>query len=129
MRRFLARVQSFLFKEGLFRWQRGMPSLLGGLNWSGAHIFSVALTPASVAAATVAEQSFVVPALPAGLPTAAGQIAVASVSKPAISNATGVANARVIDNTHIGIGYVNPTAGALTPAAETYAMKTDWFAT
>lgn len=118
--RLLTRLRRYLLIERLYQWQRGLPTALGGLAWAGTHVFSVALTPASVAAATVAEQSFVVPSMP--FFGAVGAIIAAIVSKPAIGNATGVANARVIDATHLGIAYVNPTAGALTPAAETYSV-------
>lgn len=77
-------------------------------------VIPLAVTPASVAAATVAEQTF----------TLAGLIAgdVVSINKPAVSNAVGIANVRVSAANTLAVAYVNPTAGALTPAAETYQV-------
>lgn len=75
-------------------------------------VYSASLTPASVAAATVAEQTFSV----AGLTTADKVI----VNGPADAGAVGIAGVRVSAADTLAIRFVNPTAGALTPAAGTY---------
>jgi hypothetical protein len=74
-------------------------------------VYSQTITPASVGAATVAEQTFTV----TGLTTADKVI----VNPPSIANATGIAGARVSAADTLAIRYVNPTAGALTPTAGT----------
>lgn len=85
-------------------------------------ISSIALTPALVAANQSAEQSFVIPALPAVLVGAGA--AVVTVNKPTNNAGLGIVNARVIDATHLGITFGNFTAGGLTPtAAEVYAYR------
>jgi hypothetical protein len=72
-------------------------------------VYSQTITPASVGAATVAEQTFTV----TGLTTADKVV----VNPPANATATGIAGARVSAADTLAIRYVNPTAGALTPAA------------
>lgn len=74
--------------------------------------YSQALTPASVAAATVAEQTFTV----TGLATTDKVV----VNPAATGNATGIAGARVSAADTLAIAFVNPTAGALVPGAGTY---------
>jgi len=74
-------------------------------------VYSQTITPASVGAATVAEQTFTV----TGLTTADKVI----VNPPVNGTATGIAGARVSAADTLAIRYVNPTAGALTPAAGT----------
>jgi hypothetical protein len=84
------------------------------------------LTPGVVAANTTAEQSLVVAALnpPAGF--ALAQAAVFA-TKPTAQAGLGIVGVRVIDSTHIGITFVNDTAGGLTPtAAETYQILIVW---
>lgn len=77
-------------------------------------VYTPTLTPASVAAAVVAEQTFTV----TGLTTADKVI----VNPPAIANATGIAGARVSAADTLAIRFVNPTAGALTPTSGTYTV-------
>jgi hypothetical protein len=77
-------------------------------------VYSQTITPASVAAATVAEQTFTV----TGLTTADKVV----VSPAAISNATGLAGARVSAADTLAVRFVNPTAGALTPTAGTWTI-------
>jgi hypothetical protein len=77
-------------------------------------VYSPSLTPASVATIVVAEQTFTV----TGLTTADKVI----VNPPAISNATGIAGARVSAADTLAIRFVNPTAGALTPTAGIYTV-------
>ncbi len=74
--------------------------------------FQAALTPSGVATITTAEQSFV--AGPGGYD--AGN-SIVTVSKPSNNAGVGIAGARVIDATHIGVTFVNPTAGTVTPTA------------
>lgn len=79
------------------------------------YIVAVALTPVSVGAATIAEQSFTVSGLLLG-----DQVV---CSKPAMSNAVGCLQARVSAVNTLTIAYINPTAGALVPPAETYTIN------
>jgi hypothetical protein len=73
--------------------------------------FQGTLTPAIVATIVAAEQSFVVG--PGDLSTSAAVF----VTKPTINGAISVCQARVIDATHVGITFVNPTAAGVTPTA------------
>ena len=77
-------------------------------------IYGPSLTPASVAAATVAEQTFTV----TGLTTSDKVL----VTVPSISNATGIAGARVSATDTLAVRFVNPTAGALTPTSGVYVV-------
>jgi hypothetical protein len=77
-------------------------------------VYSASLTPASVAAATVAEQTFTV----TGLTTADKVI----VNPPAIANSTGIAGVRVSAANTLAIRFDNPTAGALTPTSGIYTV-------
>jgi hypothetical protein len=89
-------------------------ALGGGTALTKAVVYTPSLTPASVAAATVAEQTFTV----TGLTTADKVV----VNQPALANATGIAGARVSAADTLAIRFVNPTAGALTPASGTYTV-------
>ncbi len=77
--------------------------------------FSAALTPAQVAANTSAEQAFAV----AGV--AVGDL-LASAIKPSATAGIGIVNARVSGVNQVSITFMNNTAGAITPPAETYAF-------
>lgn len=77
-------------------------------------VYVPSLTPTSVAAATVAQQTFSVPGL------AVEDIVV--VNGPAPGNATGIANVRVSATDTLAIAFVNPTAGALVPTAGVYTV-------
>jgi hypothetical protein len=85
-----------------------------GTALTKAVVYTPTITPASVAAATVAEQTFTV----TGLTTADKVI----VNPPAIANATGIVGARVSAADTLAIRFVNPTAGALTPTSGTYTV-------
>lgn len=89
-------------------------ALGGGTALTKAVVYTPSITPSSVVAATVAEQTFTV----TGLTTADKVI----VNQPAISNATGIAGARVSAADTLAIRFVNPTAGALTPTSGTYTV-------
>jgi hypothetical protein len=71
--------------------------------------YTQTITPASVAAATCAEQSFTV----TGLTTADTVF----YNPPATGNATSAAQVRVSAANTLAVMYCNPTAGALTPGA------------
>lgn len=77
-------------------------------------VYSQTVTPASVAAATVAEQTFTV----TGLTTADKVL----VNHAAFGNATGIAGVRVSAANTLAVSFVNPTAGALVPAAGTWSI-------
>ena len=87
-------------------------TLGAGTPLTKAVVYSQTITPASVGAATVAEQTFTV----TGLTTADKVL----VNLFPTGNATGIAGVRVSATNTLAISYVNPTAGALTPAAGTY---------
>lgn len=86
----------------------------GGTALTGCVVYSPTITATSVAAATVAEQTFTV----TGLTTADKVVVIPA----AISNATGIAGARVSAADTLAVRFVNPTAGALTPTAGTWTV-------
>lgn len=88
--------------------------LVGGTvaNGRGGSLVALSLTPAEVAAATVAEQNVTV----AGLTTSD----LVFVGNYTPGNATALAGARVSAANTLTLRFVNPTAGALTPGAGTY---------
>lgn len=92
----------------------GAIALGGGTVLTKTAVYTPTLTPASVAAATVAEQTFTV----TGLTTADKVI----VNQPALANSVGIAGARVSAADTLAIRFVNPTAGALTPASGVYTV-------
>lgn len=75
-----------------------------------------ALTPVSVAANTTAEQIFTV--------TGLNTNDMVFVNKPSADAGLGIVGTRVTAANTLGITYVNATAGALTPTAETYKIVT-----
>jgi hypothetical protein len=79
----------------------------------GQAVLTVSLTPASVGAATSAEQTFTVSGLDVG--------DFVSVTG-ATGNASAIANARVSAANTLAIRFINPTAGALTPGAGDYLV-------
>lgn len=83
-------------------------------NFQQVAVLSVPLTPVSVATVTIAEQSFTVTGLQVG--------DVIVWTKPALANAVAPVNMRVSAANTLTVAYVNPTAGALTPTAETYLI-------
>jgi hypothetical protein len=86
----------------------------GGTSITKMKVYSQALTPASVAAATSAEQSFTV----AGLTTADK----VTINPPTQTNSAVPVYAYVSAADTLKIGFMNPTAGGLTPAAGTYTI-------
>ena len=77
---------------------------------------TAALTPVSVAANTTAEQTFTVAGLPAN-----SQVV---VNKPSVTPGLGLGGARVSALNTLALNYVNNTASAITPPAETYVIGT-----
>lgn len=77
-------------------------------------VYSQTITPASVATATVAEQTFTVTGL-----TTADKV---FVNAGAISNAVSIGNVRVSAADTLAVQFCNPTAGALTPTAGTWKI-------
>jgi len=78
-------------------------------------VVSVTLTPASVAAATVAAQTLT------GIPGVELNDLVTCVRNP-IANSTGVLTCTPVAQNQLSITFVNPTAGALTPTTGVYTF-------
>ena len=76
---------------------------------------SQSLTPVSVAAATCAEQNFTVAGLQVG--------DFVDVAPPGITAGVAPIIARVSAANTLTVTFVNPTAGALTPAAGVYQIQ------
>lgn len=92
----------------------GVLALGGGTPVTKWAVYTPSITPSSVTAATVAEQTFTVTGL-----TTADKV---FVNQPALANSVGIAGARVSAADTLAIRFVNPTAGALTPASGTYTV-------
>lgn len=82
-------------------------------------VFSLALTPASVAANTTAEQTFAA----TGIGLLVGDFV--AVNKPSAQAGLAIGNVRVSAADTLAITYVNDTAAPITPTAETYVVKVD----
>ncbi len=80
-------------------------------NISYIFLLQAALTPAQVLTVTAPEQTFTVSGLLVG--------DFVQVMKPSAQAGLGIAGARVTAVDTLGITYVNPTAGNITPTAET----------
>jgi len=76
--------------------------------------YSQALTPASVAANTTAEQTFTV----TGLNTSD----LVFVNKPSLNAGLGIVNTRVSAANTLAITYINATGSPIVPTAETYKI-------
>ena len=74
--------------------------------------YRVSLTPSSVAANTVAEQTFTVPGVRAN--------DIIGMSPPGTTSGVGIAGARVSADDTVAVAFVNPTGGGLTPPAGNY---------
>lgn len=86
----------------------------GGTAVTKIAVYAPSLDVASVAANTTAEQTFTV----AGLTTADKVF----VNKPSLNAGLGIVNARVSAADTLALTFVNATAAAIDPAAETYAV-------
>lgn len=81
-------------------------------------VAEITITPASVAAATTAEQNFRLPGIRL-------RDTIVGVSKATFQAGIGMGNWRVVADDTIGITFINATAGAVTPTAnEVY--KVTW---
>ena len=89
------------------------PNIVNPEIQRGQAVLTVSLTPASVAAATSAEQTFTVSGL------AVGDFVSVNGST---GNASAIAGVRVSAANTLAIRFINPTAGALTPAAGNYLV-------
>lgn len=81
----------------------------------GIYKYSATIDPASVGAATSAEQTFTVTGL------AVGDV-ILSVNKPTATAGVGIVNARVSAANTLALTFMNATAGAVDPASETYLI-------
>lgn len=86
----------------------------GGTDFSLVKVYTATINPASIAAATSAEQTFTVTGL------AVGDIPV--VVKPTATAGVGIVNARVSATDTLAVTFMNATAGALDPASESYTI-------
>jgi hypothetical protein len=77
-------------------------------------LLQAALTPSIVNTITAPEQTFTVRGLLVG--------DIVFVNKPSAQAGLGIAGARVTAADTLGITFVNPTAGNITPTAETYII-------
>lgn len=84
-------------------------------NLVGTFAFTTVFDPASVATITTAEQDITVPGVKVG-------DIVLAVSKPSLTAGLGMCNARVKSANTISLQFVNPTAGAIDAASETYTI-------
>lgn len=92
------------------------PSDLPRGNIAVAMILSSTLSPASVANATSAEQTFTVNGLLIG--------DVVSVTKPTTQGGLGIVNSRVSAANTLALTFMNTTAATITPtAAEAYTIE------
>lgn len=92
-----------------------MSSLLPRGNIQRLFAVSVTFNPASVATITVAEQTATVPGVQVG-------DIVVSWNKPTTTTGVGVVNARVSAANTLALAFVNPTAGAVDAASETWTF-------
>lgn len=83
-------------------------------NIANIFLLQAALTPAQVNTVTAPEQTFTVNGLQVG--------DWVCVNKPTAQAGLGIAGCRVTSANTLGITYVNPTAGNITPTAETYII-------
>ena len=91
------------------------PNIVAESLTRGEAVIAVSFSAAQVGAATTAEQTVTVSGVAVG--------DFVSVNPPANTKATAVAGARVTAANTVGITFVNPTAGALTPDAGTYLIR------
>ncbi len=92
------------------------PQIVTYGNIQSSWVLSITLTPAAVGAATVVEQSFSVPGL---LPVDTTQLGYNGLWNVLI----GIPNTRCISPGVLGVTFINPTAGSLTPPAGGYTLE------
>lgn len=86
----------------------------GATPITGFKLYAPTLTPVSVAATTVAEQTFSVPGLTIGDKV--------FINPPVNGTATGLCGYRVSATDTLALRFVNPTAGALIPSAGVFQI-------
>lgn len=86
---------------------------------SQAVFLSSTITPAATAAASCVEQSFTITGQPGTLKVTDHVVVVPSAGS---GNALGIAGARINSTGQLVINFVNPTAGSLTYAAQTFIV-------
>lgn len=92
-----------------------MTTMIPRGNLLSIYAFTATLDPAAVATITTAEQTFTVPGLQVG-------DIVISINKPTNTVGVGIVNARVSAANTLAISFVNPTAGSVNPASESYVI-------
>lgn len=86
-----------------------------GVATDQVRVLQASLTPASVGAATIAEQTFTLNGVQVG--------DLVDFNGPAITAGVSPVAVRVSANNQVAIAFSNPTAGALTPAAGVYRFE------
>ena len=84
-------------------------------NVQGIFMGTLVINPASVATITTAEQTFTFPGVRI-------DDVILSITKPSNTVGVGIVNARVSAANTIAITFVNPTAGGVDAASETYKL-------
>ncbi len=101
-----------LGKESWIDWWRWFGRVWA--NFPKVQTFQATLNPASVAANTIAEQTFTV----AGLTTSD----IVTVNKPTLTAGIGIVNARVSAADTLAITFINNTGSPVDPASEVYLI-------
>lgn len=83
-------------------------------NTFGSYIVSLTINPASVAAATSAEQTFTLPGLKLG--------DTVFVNKPTATAGVGIVGARVSAADTLALTFMNATAAPVDPVSEVYSV-------
>ena len=83
-------------------------------NVAGIYLLSLTINPASVATITTAEQTFTMTGVKVG--------DMVYASKPSNTTGLGICNARVSAADTVAISFVNPTAGGVDAASETWNL-------
>ncbi len=84
-------------------------------NVAGEYIVSTTINPASVGAATSAEQTFTVTGLKIG--------DFVSLEKPTATAGVGIVNVRVSAADTLAVTFMNATASSVDPASEVYRLR------
>lgn len=90
-----------------------MAGIIAG-NVQAMGVVTVTIDPAAVATITTAEQTFTVPGLKTG--------DVVFVNKPSTTTGLGIAGCRVSAADTLALTFVNPTAGSVNAASESYLV-------
>lgn len=80
-------------------------------------VFTVPLTPVAVAAASAVEQTF--SAIGVGVQPGDS----VSLSALAALNGVGIGQTRVVATDEIGVTFINPTSGSITPTSGSYQLE------